>query len=278
MESSWIKPTLTSFLLALAPLALAQPIITEIVFNVSAAATYGELYNVLRVALSDNHPRMEVQGHVVLAPQRHPKSIPPNRWINLRLQGDGDDETTLAIAEDDIYIHAFADRTGAWHSLQGSSFFPGARELPFGHTYSEMHEGGIAELPKLPLGKASALHSIKALAGYDPEKTGSAFRNERQMKRAFVKFVLMVSESLRFFPIRRSFSESWEKTNYIHASHTKYLHHWGKISSLILLWQKNGRWPGREDRVARLVAGETQVTGSTEALETVDMIIRSNGI
>lgn len=276
MESSWIKPTLVSFLLALAPLALAQPVVTEIVFNVSAAATYGELYDVLRVALSDNHPRMEVQGHVVLAPLRHPLSNPPNRWINLRLQGDGDDETTLAIAEDDLFIHAFADRTGAWHSTRGSScFFPGARELPFDHTYSRMLDGGIDELPTLPLGKASALQSIKTLAWYDPENTGNAYRNERQMKRAFVKFVLMVSESLRFLPIRRSFSESWEETNYIQASHTKYLHHWGKISHLILLWQKNGRWPGREDLVAQLVAKETQVTDSTEALETVDMIVRS---
>lgn len=278
MGSRWIKPTLVSFLLALAPLALAQPKITEIVFNVSAAATYGELYDVLRVALSDNHPRMEVQGHVVLAPQRHPKSNPPNRWINLRLQGDGDDEATLAMAEDDLYIHAFADRTGAWHSFRGSSFFPGARELPFGRQYSQMLDEGIDDLPKLPLGKASALRSIKTLAWYDPEKTGSAYCNERQVKRAFVTFVLMVSESLRFFPIRRSFSESWEKTNYIHASHTKYLHHWGKISHLILLWQKNGRWPGRQDQVAQLVARETQVTGSTEALETVDMIVRSNDI
>jgi hypothetical protein len=67
------------------------------------------------VSLLENQPphdRLDVEGHLVLAPQRQNKWSPSDHLIHLHLTGEHNDETTIYIAVDDLYLCGFANKSG----------------------------------------------------------------------------------------------------------------------------------------------------------------------
>jgi len=91
------------------------------------------------------------------------------------------------------------------------------------------------ELSKVPLGNQSAVEAVQTLSSYNPATT-----TVPQVKQAFVRFVVMISEAMRFQVIRDRFSVRWEQLSFITPDQTEYVVFWGKLSRLLLKWAQNG--------------------------------------
>jgi len=91
------------------------------------------------------------------------------------------------------------------------------------------------ELSKVPLGNQSAVEAVQTLSSYNPATT-----TVPQVKQAFVRFVVMISEAMRFQVIRHQFSGRWEQVSFITRDQTEYVVFWGKLSRLLLKWAQNG--------------------------------------
>ena len=66
------------------------------------------------------------------------------------------------------------------------------------------------ELSKVPLGNQSAVQAVQTLSSYNHATT-----TVPQVKQAFVRFVVMISEAMRFQVIRHQFSGRWEQVSFI---------------------------------------------------------------
>ncbi|KAL6875664.1 hypothetical protein ACP4OV_013177 [Aristida adscensionis] len=188
----------------------------------------------------------------------------------LRVTFDGD-TTTLALAHDDLYLIGFTNRSNHWHILKGESGLPGATELPFGANYgSLLGSGGHANLFKVPLGNQSAIHALRTLAGYHPAGT----RKLEQAKDAIARFVMMISEAMRFRVFRLTFSgQQWNEETHITPLQAKYVVVWGDLSTLLVRWHRSGgrTWGGSEADAAK--AGP-KINNANEAWMVVDFLLR----
>lgn len=136
-----------------------------------------------------------VYGRFVLGPWRRQFRGPPLGWIMVDVTGQApEDKTTLAIADDDLYLLGFKNSTGYWYILRNFGGLPDAITIPFSESYYDLVEGHM-NLPTVPLGKQSAIEAVKILASCDHfDATTIA-----QVKQAMViRFVVMISEAMRF--------------------------------------------------------------------------------
>ncbi|KAL6893659.1 hypothetical protein ACP4OV_007757 [Aristida adscensionis] len=192
-----------------------------------------EMLDALRGTLGSTIPAMQVAG-------------PPARWVKLRLLGCGaGDRATLALSDAD------ADAAGRWHAFPGSAhLFPNATALPFAGDYRGLIAGGAAGLRAVPLGKAAALQAIRALSRYDPSCAAAGCVS--RARAALVGLKVMVSEALRWRPIREVFAggELWERVTFVTKKQARYVEHWGDLSYALWQWDETGRWEGPQAEAA----------------------------
>ncbi|RLN29488.1 hypothetical protein C2845_PM05G30120 [Panicum miliaceum] len=248
-------------------------------FNL-ATDTYDDMYQRVQAVLKrpsrvPYHPS-DVKGRHVLGPRRPEFYGAPNRWIKVDVVGEAPaDKTTLAIADDDLYLLGFSNASGDWHILRGQSGLPGATALPFGENYGDLVQGGHMNLYTVPLGKQSAAYAAKKLARYGG---GCTRIPTHQVKDAMVRFVVMVTEATRFRAIRGVFSGSnWQRETFITPVQARYVVHWGQLSRLLVEWERSKcrKWGGDGfSQLAQSVADDIAVRNSADALEIVDFLIR----
>uniref|UniRef100_A0A0D3F0Q0 rRNA N-glycosylase n=1 Tax=Oryza barthii TaxID=65489 RepID=A0A0D3F0Q0_9ORYZ len=223
----------TIFLVAAAfatlQLAHAQPPATRrevpslpITFNL-VTQTHHDFYRELRGMLartsSPPYDPTDVMGRNVLG-RRRPEFISvPWRWVMVDVVAPRDAgshvemRTTLAIADDDLYILGFANRTGHWHVMKDFGGLPEPlTKLTIEHSYGDL-VGSFQNLHTVPLGRESAVQAVRTLANYNSAMA------EAQLKLPIAKFAIMISEALRFPFIRNTFSTNWESETFMKPDH-----------------------------------------------------------
>lgn len=252
--------------------AQAAPSSVHLTFDLSTQ-TYGDLWAKLRRQLRQpSVPEYEpasVKGRYVLGPRRPEFHGTPLGWIMVHVTGEAqEDKTTLAIANDDLYLLGFRNSTEHWYILKSFGGLPGAITLPFTESYYDL-VGGHMNLPTVPLGKQSAIEAVKTLASCCDDFDTTT---EAQVKQALVRFVVMIAEAARFPAIRDTFSSSqkWQQETFIAEKQAKPVVHWGKLSTLLVIWEKYHNWDsGRGNEVK-----DIGVNGPLDALKLVDFLCR----
>ncbi|KAF8757386.1 hypothetical protein HU200_010903 [Digitaria exilis] len=210
----------------------------------------------------------------------------PPRWIMVHVRF-GEAETTLAIAQDDLYLIGFNNSAGNWFKLQakedgqGFAGLPGSAVLPIKENYADLL--GRADdavdahmyLSTVPLGNLSAIQAVKTLAGYNLDKPND------ELAAALVRFVVMISEAMRFSAIREKISgEQWKQETFITQREASYVIYWGNLTHLLVRWKQKGYWGGKGSKerwltnFAKLIREQIGVNDQTDALAIVDFLIR----
>lgn len=146
------------FLIPLAFASLAQAAVPSVRVDFNLATEthsnlYGRLKGLLQRPSSPPFDPTNVLGRYVLGPRRSDFHGVPLGWIMVHIVGESPDEkTTLAIANDDLYLLGFANGTDHWHILSGFGGLPDATTLPFDESYGKLI-GGHANLCLVPIGK-----------------------------------------------------------------------------------------------------------------------------
>lgn len=265
------------------PMAQAAAVPCSHVHFDLATETYADFHTKLNATLHNaSYPRhvpSDVYGRAVLAERRAGFRAAPRRWVMAHLRVGREAATTLAVAPDDLYIIGFMNGAGQWFVLGGGGggdnpnlkfkgLPPDSVALPFGANYAELlGRGGHELLYTVPLGNRSAVEAVRTLAGYDP----AAVRDE-EIRGAFARLVVMVTEAMRFRVIREAFSQRWDLETFMLREHAKYVVHWAKLSSLLLDWERSGwqDWGGPlADAVARI-----GIYRPNDAWQIVDFLLR----
>ncbi|GJN38472.1 hypothetical protein PR202_gb27515 [Eleusine coracana subsp. coracana] len=162
---------------------------------------------------------------------------------------EGREEGKLALTTYDLSIAGFANGTGHWFAFPNHGFrFPKASTtiLPFGNSYRDLI-GGLANLPRLPLGRDPTAQATRVLNHHDPAVVGE---DDEDLKRV----------------------ESGDAR--VAAEHLPYIEHWDAICHEILRANKNGKvWNGPFTDLLRDLAG---IRGLEDALAVVAIIGQRN--
>lgn len=252
--------------------------VPSVLFNFDLSTqTYDDLWTRLRSQLrqpsNPEYVPADVYGRYVLGPRRPDFHGAPLGWIMVRVTtGQASEETTLAIANDDLYPLGFKNSAGKWYILRDiTDGLPGAIRMPFSESYYELI-GGHMNLPTVPLGKQSAVEAVKVLASCDCDQHFDE-TTEAQVKQAMVRFIVMISEAARFSAIRATFSSSekyWKQQTFITEDQAARVVYWGKISTLLVKWRRNFKWDGTTANDVASVG----VKSPQDALRTVDFLLR----
>ncbi|KAF8708644.1 hypothetical protein HU200_030024 [Digitaria exilis] len=277
----------------LAPMAKASAPEDRIDFDLATEMhddLYRKLDTYLRQTSNPPYEPREVEGRAVLAGRRPNMYDEPPRWIMVHVRF-GEAETTLAIAQDDLYLIGFNNSAGNWYELEGKkpgkgfSGLPGSAVLPIKQNYADLL--GRADCPAdahmflstVPLGNLSAIQAVKALAGYNLDKPND---DELGLEAALVRFVVMISEAMRFSAIREKISgEQWKQETFIAQREASYVIYWANLSHLLIRWKQKGYWGGDSSKSegwlsswTTLLREEIGVKDETDALAIVDFLIR----
>ncbi|TVU26191.1 hypothetical protein EJB05_28727, partial [Eragrostis curvula] len=173
----------------------------------------------------------------------------------------------LSASCDDLYLLGFANRDSRWHILRYCKGLPGSVTLPIEENYGELIDGGHAMLYTVPLGNQSAVQAVRTLSRYNRATTTKA-----QLKDAMVRFVVMISEAMRFVAIRNVFAGHWEEETFINLEQAKYVIHWGALSRLLVFWDQSHwvRWSGKDAEDVK----EIHVNNWNDAWLLVDFLLR----
>ncbi|BAS76990.1 60 kDa jasmonate-induced protein [Oryza sativa Japonica Group] len=215
-------------------------------------------------------------GRNVLGRRRPAFISVPWRWVMVDVVAPRDAgshvemmRTTLAIADDDLYILGFANRTGHWHVMKDFGGLPEPlTKLTIEHSYGDL-VGSFQNLHTVPLGRESAVQAVRTLANYNSAMA------EAQLKLPIAKFAIMISEALRFPFIRNTFSTNWESETFMKPDHVKYVVYWGRLSKALVWWKQSGNnwWP-RPDSDLGEDFEYINVKTSQDAVKLVDLLIR----
>jgi len=100
----------------------------------------------------------------VTGPRRRGFYDPPPEWIYIHIKvGEAPEEqVTLAMAIDDLYIIGFCNGDNVWHQFSGDKDVfkglpPGTHILPIEENYRDLISGGRVNMPLVPLGKKKTL-------------------------------------------------------------------------------------------------------------------------
>ncbi|KAK3143090.1 hypothetical protein QOZ80_4BG0358210 [Eleusine coracana subsp. coracana] len=187
---------------------------------------------------------------------------------------EGREEGKLALTTYDLSIAGFANGTGHWFAFPNHGFrFPKASTtiLPFGNSYRDLI-GGLANLPRLPLGRDPTAQATRVLNHHDPAVVGE---DDEDLKRALATLAVMFTEAMRLTPIQETVSQGWESGDArVAAEHLPYIEHWDAICHEILRANKNGKvWNGPFTDLLRDLAG---IRGLEDALAVVAIIGQRN--
>ncbi|TVU04495.1 hypothetical protein EJB05_47606 [Eragrostis curvula] len=237
--------SLVLIIISVVPVALGRE--TNIQFS-ATSEDHQQLYDVVKAVLSDykpimevlpeNEPGMDVKTHLVLRPQRSKLKSAPKDPIHLKLKGLYNDETTLYIAPDNLYVYGFMNKSGTWHMM---------------HT--------------VPLGRQSMLHAIHIGSWYNPH-IGDPVIHKKQVQLFMSRMTMMISESLRFHVIRESFANAWDGESFATKEDCLILHQWGALSRFLMDLHFKGEWPDKK------VKDVTNIKSKEEARKKVDVLVR----
>ncbi|KAG2578287.1 hypothetical protein PVAP13_6NG223100 [Panicum virgatum] len=274
---------LLSLLAALSGGGQAQATRTRHVYFNLATQPYQHLYTQLEALLKTPsnppyNPR-DIDGRYVLGPRRSDFRGAPHGWIMLHVTSGPQwvraNSATLALAEDDLYLYGFANGSNHWYFVNSfASGVRGATALPFGENYGALIKGGHKVLWKVPLGEGSAVFAVNTMATCDRARSQTG-----RIKDAFRRSIVMYCEAIRFKPIRMQFSggNRWERRTHISAIHATWVIYWGKMSTLLVAWERSGRqtWgaPPFENH-ATTVRQKIHVGNPADALVKLDFILR----
>ncbi|XP_052141972.1 60 kDa jasmonate-induced protein-like [Oryza glaberrima] len=182
--------------------------------------------------------------------------------------------TTLALPDDDLRIIGFANGAGHWHLMPDfAGGLPGpVTTLPISHNYADLIDGGNENLWKVPLGKQSAMEAVVTLASYDAATT-----TVEELRRAYVRLQVMISEALRFRAIRKVFGGRgrWEEESFIGPDQAEYVPYWGQLSHALVRWQQSGfrHWPDPDSDLGKSFK-DINISNAKDAWNIVDFLGR----
>ncbi|XP_048544983.1 protein synthesis inhibitor II-like [Triticum urartu] len=204
------------------------------------------------------------KGLPILA--RQTSTPKPDRWLMLELRGDGQDEIMLAIRNDNLYIEAFANSSGKWHTFAIiRNLIPGATILPFKDSYRGL-VNGHANLGTLVLGKETTLRALHELAVYKQ----SVGADTGCVSRALAIMAVTFCEATRLKPIQASIQPKWLSGG---ATIEKplYVVRWSDMSCAVLVArQKKGRYDGPE---ADKLKNELGMSSLNEVVGALSLIL-----
>ncbi|XP_066351647.1 ribosome-inactivating protein 3-like [Miscanthus floridulus] len=184
----------------------------------------------------------------VTGPRRRGFYDPPPEWIYIHIKvGEAPEEqVTLAMAIDDLYIIGFCNGDNVWYQFSGDKDVfkglpPGTHILPIEENYRDLISGGRVNMPLVPLGKNSATHATLQLATYN-----HIISPKEQAKDGLVRFVIMIGEGMRLQKIDETFSgDNWEET-FLTTDDALSVVDWGSSSRLVIRWFLTGgaKWGG----------------------------------
>ncbi|XP_044443878.1 protein synthesis inhibitor II-like [Triticum aestivum] len=204
------------------------------------------------------------KGLPILA--RQTSTPKPDRWLMLELRGDGHDEIMLAIRNDNLYIEAFANSSGKWHTFANiRNLIPRATILPFKDSYRGL-VNGHANLGMLELGKETTLRALHELAVYKQ----SVGADTSCVSRALAIMAVTFCEATRLRPIQDYILPKWLSGG---ATIQKplYVVRWSDMSCAVLVArQKKGRYDGPE---AVKLKDELGMTSLNEVVGALSLIL-----
>ncbi|KAJ1273386.1 hypothetical protein BS78_06G276200 [Paspalum vaginatum] len=161
--------------------------------------------------------------------------------IQLKLRCLDGITTNLLFTVSHLYLVGFANNNNHWFKMRVPNKYmdidmPGATELPFTVEYSdllrELSGEGInfaMKLAKIDLGQVPFWNAARRLGLNDGPSL--------ETRLPIATFVIMVSESLRFVPIRLKVIEIWSRGTVGHLDEERfgdYIHNWHKLSRFVL--------------------------------------------
>uniref|UniRef100_J3MWB5 rRNA N-glycosidase n=1 Tax=Oryza brachyantha TaxID=4533 RepID=J3MWB5_ORYBR len=250
---------------------------SNLVYNVDAAGGYEAFMTAFRTLLGEHPNRKEVEGHHVLARQR---ARQPARWIHVKLVA-GEETTTLAIRDDNVYLKGFMNKEGEWYELSGPTE-RSARMLPPEYASSllgccdvgyrsilgaDVDEKVLDMLTHATVLETSfTIEAVRRLSGYRPHATDYV---DPFVRLSLVRLIILVCESARIRKLYDTISSGLGSALTTWQVH--YLWNWKRMSRLLLQSSQGNSsdiWPRRDPQLEPL-----GITSARETLRIVDLLL-----
>lgn len=244
---------------------------------------YAEFIYRLRSTLAEHPEKMYVGNNNAVLAKQTGRAKQPARWIYIRLVGSNNQETTVAIRDDNVYLFGFRNKDGKWYEFgySGRKKTTTNRKksksmLKNGSTFLECDidygciVGGAMELVNLPLGKRFACDAISRLSSYQQAPNGEA---NDQIKRDLASLIVMICEATRMKPHFEKVTDGWHrvKGGRIGRKEVRYIWNWGRMSHELLLWNELPATTKNFEFSRNLV--KIGVLGPGKALDIVNMLL-----
>nr|BAK05402.1 predicted protein [Hordeum vulgare subsp. vulgare] len=181
----------------------------------------------------------------------------------LTLRGSPEN-TSLAVQAYDLSLAGFTDESLHWHAFPGHEhLIPTSMPLPFGSSYGELI-GGLANVPSLPLGRDAMLQAVRVLSAYDPAG------DVEPVKRALAAVKVMICESGRLKPIRKTVNDGWDGESRVAPEHLPYIEHWDTMSYEIIRSNRTGKWDGP---FTQMLETKANIRSKEEAVAVMNMLM-----
>jgi hypothetical protein len=114
-------------------------------------------------------------------------------------------ETTLTLTHDDLYIIEFKNDSDHWYMVKGLKA-EGTITLPVKKKYDNLIPRGHKKLNTILCENESTVQAMKTLTSYNPRTTPIL-----QLQQALLKFMIMISETMRFKVVEHGVHVSLDK-------------------------------------------------------------------
>jgi hypothetical protein len=157
--------------------------------------------------------------------------------------GSNNQETTVAIRDDNVYLFGFRNNERQWYEFgysgksiamlnqQQSTFLE--CDIDYGCIV-----GGAMNLVKLPLGQRFACDAISRLSSYKQDPVGEA--NDETIRRDLASLMVMICEATRMNDLYSTVEDGWYRQGgrKINTTQVRYIWNWGHMSHELLRWNQ----------------------------------------
>ncbi|KAL6595524.1 hypothetical protein ACP70R_047864 [Stipagrostis hirtigluma subsp. patula] len=166
------------------------------------------------------------------------------RWIHIRVLNDCGKVITLAVRDDNVYLHGFRNGTGRWYEFGLSNrtdkptVNPEAWFLGCDIGYADM-VGSHEDLMKLKLGRSFVNEAVNNLWKYNKEPGD---RTDKETRKYLAGLMVIICEAARMDQPYLTVKHGWDTPDGININDNdvKYIQNWGHMSGALLCWRNHG--------------------------------------
>jgi hypothetical protein len=187
-----------------------------------------------------------------LLPRR--RAEPPARWLHVKLEaveGNETSSTTLAMRDDNLFVHGFMNQQGVWYGLVDPSGTSAGMLPPDEYQPQPLHWGvwyrsilrarasteAVEKLAAAHLGRQFAMRAVRRLSSpVHPDDEVDGLMSARV---ALAGLMFMLCESARMNPVLDSFAGGWSTgTGFTKELITDYVQKYVVMSWRLLEWKR----------------------------------------